>query len=291
MPFYTPLRYPGGKRKLANFIKLIVEYNDLFGAHYVEPYAGGAAIALSLLFEGHVSHIHINDISKPVYAFWYSVLYETENLCNLVESTDVTIHEWHRQRAIQDMASEAGLVELGFSTFFLNRTNRSGIIKGGVIGGKNQDGPYKLNARFNKQNLTSRIRRIANYRNQISICSEDAADFIRNTVSCLPPGTLVYLDPPYFERGKRLYENYYGSEDHEEIANILANLKQKWIVTYDNVPDIVRLYAQYRSHVYTLSYSAASRYKGSEIMFFCDALEIPPIANPVLVSKRICKGL
>lgn len=291
MPFHTPLRYPGGKRKLANFIKLVFEYNDLFGAHYVEPYAGGAAIALSLLFEAYVSHIHINDISKPVYAFWHSVLYETENLCNLVESTDVTIHEWHRQRAIQAMASEVGLVELGFSTFFLNRTNRSGIINGGVIGGKNQDGPYKLNARFNKQNLTSRIRRIANYRNQISICSEDAADFIRNTVSCLPPETLVYLDPPYFEKGKGLYENYYESEDHEEIANLLANLKQKWIVTYDNVPNIVGLYAQYRSRVYSLSYSAASRYKGSEIMFFCNQLEIPPIANPVLVSKRMCKGL
>jgi DNA adenine methylase len=286
MPFNAPLRYPGGKRKLANFMKLVLEYNELVGAHYVEPYAGGAAIALDLLLEGYMSHIHINDVSKSVYAFWFSALHETEALCDLIQSTDVTINEWHKQRAIQERADQKDLLALGFSTFFLNRTNRSGIIKGGVIGGKAQDSLYKLNARYNKENLVNRIRYIANFRGQISIYNEDAADFVRTVVAKLPFHALVYLDPPYFAKGKRLYENYYELQDHEEIANLVGKISQNWIITYDNVPEVRRLYASYRCLTYYFNYSAASRYRGSEIMFFCNGLEIPPVRSPVLVGKR-----
>jgi len=286
MPFYSPLRYPGGKRKLSNYIKLLLGQNDLLGAHYIEPYAGGAAVALELLFEGYASHVHINDLSRSVYAFWYTVLYETESLCSRIRETAVTMDEWHHQRAIQERAFEVPLLDLGFSTFFLNRTNRSGIITGGVIGGKNQNGYYRLDARYNVEDLTDRIRRLASHRSQVSIYDQDASVFITKVLPSLPHNTLVYLDPPYYSKGKDLYENQYEYKDHKRVSDLVSNIDQCWVVTYDNTPEIVQLYKGYRRVVYHLNYSAAERYGGAEVMFFCDGLTIPTVANPARVSSQ-----
>jgi DNA adenine methylase len=161
MRFNTPLRYPGGKGKLTGYIKLILNQNNLVGGHYVEPYAGGAGIALALLLDKYVSRIHLNDLNPAVHTFWRIVLDEPDALCKLISITDVTIEEWHKQKAIFADPKNHSPLEIAFSTFFLNRTNRSGIILGGVIGGKNQGGTWKLNARFNKPELIDRIDRVA----------------------------------------------------------------------------------------------------------------------------------
>jgi DNA adenine methylase len=286
MPFYSPLRYPGGKRKLSRFLKLVMMQNHLTGCPYAEPYAGGAAVALELLFAGLASQVHINDISRSVYAFWHSVLEETEDLCSRILQTPVTMDEWYRQRSVQDNASNADLLELGFSTFFMNRTNRSGIITGGVIGGKDQKGSYKLDARYNARELVSRIRRIAEHSAQITVYNKDAAEFLSTSLSELPINALVYLDPPYYEKGKDLYENQYGHSDHEVISGLVGTIQQHWIVTYDDAPSIRQMYKQYRHTTYQLHYSAAERYRGSEIMFFCDRLEIPHTDNPARINAR-----
>jgi len=287
MPFYTPLRYPGGKRKLANFFKIIIKKNRLSDGHYIELYAGGAAVALELLFDEFVSHIHINDLDRAIYAFWYTALYETGELCERIQNVNVTMDEWYRQREIQEQADNIPLLTLGFSTFFLNRTNRSGIILGGVIGGKGQDGPYKIDARFNKNNLIQRIKRIGRYRSRITIYNKDAADLINNTLPILPDRTLVYLDPPYYSKGKGLYKNSYKHQDHEQIAKLITEVGRRWIVTYDNTPKVRSMYANCPSIIYDLHYSAADRYQGSEVMFLCDTLELPTIDNPAKVSKRV----
>ncbi len=286
MRFPSPLRYPGGKGKLTNFIKLIFCENDLLGAEYVEPYAGGAGVALSLLFDEYVSRIHINDISNSLHAFWHAVLNETDTLCARIRETAVTMEEWHRQKAIQEHAHEVSLLDLGFSTFFLNRTNRSGILKGGVIGGKNQAGEYRLDVRYNVDDLTQRIRRIAYYRDRICIYNQDAGQFLMDVLSNIRSNALVYLDPPYYVKGEGLYENYYGHDDHAQIARLVSGITQKWIVTYDNVPEIVNLYPNYRHLTYDLSYSAAERYQGAEVMFFCNDLIIPHVSTPACISRR-----
>lgn len=286
MPFYTPLRYPGGKRKLANFFKIVIKKNGLSDGHYIELYAGGAAVALELLFDEFVSHIHINDLDRAIYAFWHAALYETEELCERIQNVSVTMDEWYRQREIQEQADGISLLTLGFSTFFLNRTNRSGIILGGVIGGKGQDGTYKIDARFNKSNLIQRIERIGRYRSRITIYNEDAADLIKNTIPILPDRTLVYLDPPYYSKGKGLYKNFYEHRDHKQIAKLITEVDRRWIVTYDNTPKIRDMYVNCPSIIYNLHYSAADRYQGSEVMFLCDALELPTIDNPAKVGKR-----
>ncbi len=287
MRYSTPLRYPGGKGKLSNYVKLIFQQNNLLDVHYAEPYAGGAGVALSLLFEEYASHIHINDLSLPIYAFWHSVLNETNSLCRLVQHTEVSIDEWRKQKLIQERARATSLLELGFSTFFLNRTNRSGIITGGVIGGKNQTGEWKLDARYNKENLIERIKKVARYRQRINIYNLDAAEFIQHVLPTLPTRALAYLDPPYYVKGQGLYENFYQHEDHENISNLVSGITHNWMISYDNAPEIMPFYKQYRSLVYHLNYSAADRYKGSEVMFFCDNLAIPKIKSPAKVSSRL----
>lgn len=284
MKYSTPLRYPGGKSKLANFIRLVFKENNCISDHYIEPYAGGAGVAFHLLFGGYVSHIHINDINKSIYAFWQSVLEDTDNLCRLIYDTSVNIENWLKQKQVQLHPEQCSTLEIGFSTFFLNRTNRSGIINGGVIGGKNQDGFWKLDARYNKTSLISRIERISRFGDSVTIYNQDAAEFITTAIPTLPLQSIIYMDPPYYTKGSDLYENHYKYSDHLTISKLANDIRQKWIVSYDDTPEVRDMYEQYRNMPYKLSYSAADRYKGSEIMFFSDNLIIPTVNNPAKVQ-------
>jgi DNA adenine methylase len=279
--YYSPLRYPGGKGRIANYVKLLLEQNLLLDGIYVEPYAGGASVAIDLLVNEYVSDIHINDIDYSIYSFWYSILNDTERLCEKIKNAQLTIEEWKKQRNIHRNTDEYPVLDVGFSAFYLNRVNRSGILTGGVIGGVEQNGKWKIDARFTKENLIKRIQIIADYKDRINLYNEDAVHLIKRLSKSLPKKTLYYLDPPYYDKGKELYVNYYKHEDHVDIANIVSKLRDKyWLVSYDNVAQIRRLYNKFRQHQYSLNYSAAKSKKGSEVLVFSDLLTIPEIENP-----------
>ena len=275
--FVSPLRYPGGKLKVVDYIKRLMEENNLCGGTYIEPYAGGANVALSLLLCKYAKRIKINDIDRSIYAFWHSVLMETEALCRMIQDTEVTMETWERQHQMQKNKKEAELLELGFSTFFLNRTNRSGILNGGVIGGKAQTGKYKIDARYNKKDLIERIEIIAAQANKIELTCMDAVALIKRYKRTPAAKTLCYLDPPYYVKGKDLYLNYYNDNDHRMIAETIMKYKGKWIVSYDAVEFIKKLYEDYRQTDYYLSYSAGNPSKGRELMVFSDGLIIPEL--------------
>ncbi len=285
---YSPLRYPGGKGRLSGFVQRMFEENKLLDGHYVEPYAGGAAVALSLLFMEYASHVHINDISKPVYYFWKAVLDDTDALCKMIRDKKVTVAQWKRQRNVLRDFRNHSYLEVAFSMFFLNRTNRSGIVHtGGMIGGYEQTGEWKLDARYNKPELINRIETIAAYSNRILVSNKDAEDFLSDTIPALPAKTLVFLDPPYFEQGHSLYENHYRPEDHVRLSGVVKkNLSRNWMISYDNHPEIQKAYKGCPKLVYSLSYSAARRYEGSEVMFFSDGLVVPRVRSPLDLSKR-----
>ena len=273
MKVLSPLRYPGGKAKIADFIKQVVKDNDLLDGVYVEPYAGGAAVALSLLMDEYVSRIIINDKDRSIYAFWYSVLYDTDRLCKLIEETPVTMETWWEQRTFQSVENKetTDLLTLGFSTFFMNRTNRSGIIKAGVIGGFDQRGNYKIDARYRKEDLIARIRRIASYADRIELHHEDAVDLVNHIAETAPENTILYLDPPYYQKGRGLYMNYYDDTDHERIRDVITHVVSlRWIVSYDNSAFIKSLYQSFRSQEFYLNYSANNNGKGTEVIFFSD---------------------
>lgn len=280
MRFNTPLRYPGGKGKLSNFMLNVIEVNNLSPIHYAEPYAGGAGLALKLLDLNVAERIILNDINLSVYAFWHSVLNNADTLCSMIYNTPVTMDEWYKQKEIINNTNKYDLLTIGFSTFFLNRTNRSGILKGGVIGGKNQDGEWKLDARYNKNDLISRIKNIHAEKDRIELFNLDAIEFINTVVIKLPENSLTYLDPPYYVKGKGLYINHYNHQDHVDVAKVVQSaIKTPWVVSYDNTSEIRDMYKT-QSLMYGINYSAQDRYKGSEAMFFSELLKIPATDNP-----------
>lgn len=275
----SPLRYPGGKSRVASYIRLVIESNGLTG-DYVEPYAGGAGVALSLLINDVVSKIHINDIDRGIYTFWTFVLGQPTDLCRRIYDAKLDVEEWMRQRAIQH-SSDPEPIDLAFSTFYLNRTNRSGIIqRGGVIGGLNQDGKWKIDARFNRLGLIKRIETIAAQASRVRVTQLDAVEFLDLFSRRSSTIALAYLDPPYYVKGKRLYPNFYEHSDHVAISERVFGLRFPWVVSYDNVEPIRQMYRERQRCDYGLRYSARERYEGQEVMFFSDCLEIPVGASP-----------
>lgn len=284
---FTPLRYPGGKAKLAEYVKNLMKENQLLDGEYVEPYAGGAAIALELLFHEYVSRIHINDVSRPVHAFWKSVLRYTDELCKLVIDTPLTVKSWDKQKHILENPTSHSELALGFATFFLNRTNRSGILNGGIIGGRDQTGPWKIDARFNAKELVHRIQSIAAMRGRIKLSRQDALKFLQAGIAKWPEKTLIYLDPPCYLKGRDLYYDFYEPKDHETVANFVTTTikKQRWIVSYDNAPAIRQLYRGCPHIVYDIGYSARSASQGSEVMFFGNGLSVTPVVGSIDLTE------
>lgn len=266
---YSPLRYPGGKSKIAPLIRLIMEKAEESRDIYIEPFAGGAGVALSLLIEGTVDQIVINDYDKAVYSFWRALKESPQELIRLIERTPLTIEEWKHQKNIYCTQNKKYSVELGFSAFYLNRTNRSGILSAGPIGGYNQTGNYSISARFNREALISRVQEIAKYRSQITVYNKEIRSFINGIVPKYQEHAFVYFDPPYYENGQRLYKNFFSPTDHFDIAqSIITGVNCPWVITYDDVPELRKIYAGFEQRQYNLNYSAANKGKGSEIIIF-----------------------
>jgi len=285
--YNSPLRYPGGKTKLVAYVLETLEINDLIGGTYVEPFAGGAGIAWYLLLNEKMKHVYINDLNTSIYAFWYCVLNNTQELSQLIMDTPVTIDEWHKQKLIQD-SSDATIIERGFSTFFLNRTNRSGIIKGGVMGGKNQDGKYKLDCRYNKEKLIKKIKSIANLKERITLTKKDAKVFLTDDIKNIEKKCLINIDPPYYVKGKGLYQNFFEHNDHYELRNVIRALDRPWIVTYDNAPEISDLYNDFSPLSFDLRYTAQTKRDGSEVIVYSPVLNRSPL-NPNISFDELKK--
>ena len=272
----SPLRYPGGKTCLYPLVSRILKDNRLERRHYAEPFAGGCGLALALLYGGHVSDVHINDVDASIWSFWHSVLEHTDELAYRIRNTPITIAEWQVQREIHLAMDASDPVTLGFATFYLNRTNRSGIIKAaGVIGGLDQSGPYKLDCRFNREDLERRVRRIAKYRNRVHLSSRDALTFVGDVSERLPKSTFFCIDPPYFSKGRELYTSFYNPEDHAVLASKIMGLGNPWVVTYDSVPAISKLYRDARQYQFNINYSVKTKRRGTELLIASKGLRLP----------------
>ena len=281
----SPLRYPGGKGSLYSALKLFVRANALTQGTYVEPYAGGAGAALALLVTGQVRRIVINDLDPSVYAFWAAIVAEPKRFCERIGKADLTVREWSRQKEIYSSGS-ADPFELGYATFYLNRTNRSGVLNGGPIGGMDQRGNYKIDARFNKEALAERVRVIGLHARNISVTNTDGLAVIRKYAR--RSSTFIYADPPYFDKAGSLYLNSFVSADHAKLAGCLNGYAgANWLLTYDNVPQVHDLYAGRRSLLFSLNYSAHRVLKAQEVMVLSDGLTMPPNADEFRASCRM----
>ena len=260
----------------------VVRANQISDGKYIEPYAGGAGIAWELLVTGVVRRVVVNDISPQLFAFWTSVIKHTDELCARIREVPLSVEEWDRQKAIFASPEDSSALELGVSCFYLNRTNRSGILNGGLIGGRSQQGSWRMDARFNREDLIRRISKIADCRKRVEVSSEDGVEFLRKRSHSFGEKDLIYVDPPYFEKGRMLYFDAYKPEDHAALADVLSELDgPSWVVSYDNVEAIRTLYECTPKIEYTIGYSARRRTYGREVMFFRDGMVIPDLVAPM----------
>lgn len=243
---------------------------------YVEPFAGGAGVGLRLLFDEYADEIVLNDLNPGIAAFWRCVFEEPDVLLERLDAAQPTIDEWHRQRTVygKELSDRA---DLGFATFFLNRTNRSGILNARPIGGLEQTGKWTIAARFDKKALAQRIRRLANYSSRVMICEEDGVKLLERYLG--DDELFVYADPPYLVQGDDLYLDTFSWRDHQRLATLLRDHDDGWFLTYDTDPRIPGdLYRGMRCARFSTSHTAAIQHVGSEYAVFADSLRVSSLA-------------
>ncbi len=279
----TPLRYPGGKSVMTPFFKNILQENNLGRVIYAEAYAGGAGTAINLLLENCVEGIKINDAAIGIFSFWFYLLKESDRFLDLFDKIDINLKEWQLQRKIFKQSAYP-CFELGFATFYLSRTNRSGILNAGPIGGQDPDSQdaasYKIDCRFNKPTLRNKLEKIIALKQKIEVTNLDALRFLK----ALPDNTIAYLDPPYYDQGKALYLNYYKHKDHLELSRYLEfEARFKWVLSYDNIEAIRRMYVEFPLYTFHLPYNAQDRKIGSELLTHSDDIRLP---TPLVIKRN-----
>lgn len=274
--FSSPFRYPGGKTRLASLLANVVESNFEKNEKVVlvEPYAGGAGASLALLFAGKVDEIIINDLDNAIYTFWKVAVTDTDYLIRKIRDTEVTVDTWSKQKRIYNNPKSDRA--LAFATFFLNRTNRSGIIEGGPIGGRNQTGKWKVDARFTKSTLIARLKKIKEYKSKIKVRNLDGITLLKRLEQHKNAKKyLIFLDPPYYQKGQSLYLNHYENTNHEQLANFLEkSYLKKWIMTYDDVTYIKKLYPKMEKRSFVISHHAHQTKLGKEIMISPQSIKL-----------------
>lgn len=264
----SPLRYPGGKFKIYEKVKNLILVNGYEDRVYVEPFAGGFGIGISLLVENIVPSVILNDYDSHIYNFWYSVIYDTENLLRLIIDTPISLDERQNQKR-NYMDPDTDILLDGFATLYLNRVNYSGIIKGGPLGGIDQSGKDKIDCRFNKRDICHKIEKIAQYKKKIKLYSKDASDLIKKHLVKMKAPLFLNIDPPYVEKGSKLYTNFFTKEDHVNFQKVIVNnldYKHPWIITYDNCSLIKFLYNKYHIQEYDIVHNAGGTVQGKEIV-------------------------
>ncbi|MFE4466422.1 DNA adenine methylase [Oerskovia sp. NPDC056781] len=284
MRYVSPLRYPGGKARLAPFISSLIEAQDRAPVSFAEPFAGGAGAALRLLVDGSVEKVYLNDLNLGIASFWRAVFEEGERLAQVIETTKVDLDTWRLARDVYQAGATETTFELGFATFLLNRCNRSGILDARPIGGFEQNGTWKIDARYNHVALAARVRKLWAYRDRVSVSALDGREFLTR-LSTDEPDVLVYVDPPYLVQGERLYLDSLSSGDHARLAKMLKSSDLRWFLTYDVDSRITEdLYQGLRAATFDIAHTAQRQHVGEEIVVFSNGLIIPDV--PLIGKSR-----
>jgi len=271
----SPLRYPGGKSALAGLLGRVRRLNGLGDRVIAEPFAGGAGASLTLLYLEETQEIYINDADPGICDFWWSLVNRAKPFVAMLSKTRVSMAEWRRQRDVYRGCGRVSRLRRGFSAFFLNRCNRSGIIiNGGPIGGVRQSGKWKVNARFNKAELRYRCEKVAEYGDRVHVSGHDGIDFIKSLDT---KSTFFFIDPPYFVKGQTLYLNSVDEEYHIALSGQLKIMSDAaWVLTYDDCPEVRRLYRGWaKIRPFSLRYAAAARRSGKEVLITPKWIRLP----------------
>lgn len=240
----SPLRYPGAKRWLADYITDAIRLNNLKPEVFVEPFAGGAGVSLQLLSNGVVNKIALGERDPLVASFWKVVFWDASWLTEQIGRIDVTLDRWKEMRRSKPRSDR----QRALKCLFLNRTSFSGILANtaGPIGGQTQQSRYKIDCRFYRDTLTARIEQAHALRDKVffvenctwqeTISKVRHAGFANDRV-------FYYLDPPFYNKADRLYRYCFTEEDHRTLHDALDGIDQPWLLSYDLHEHITRLYS------------------------------------------------
>lgn len=288
----SPLRYPGGKQALLDYFQVFMKANGLVRPHLFEPYAGGASIALGLLSRGLISGATLVERDPLIYAFWKCVKRHPALLCARIWDLEINMSTWRRFRSMlaDDALKKFDLVDLAIAGLFFNRTNFSGIIGANPIGGIGQSSKYAIDCRFNKYGIVNRIEAISKFTDNLTICHGDAISFLkrnRNRILALHElkKAIIYVDPPYYMQGRKLYRYHFIDRQHQRLADYLNACGLPWLASYDNHPFICDLFSKNKSVPIFLKYTVKINREADELLITnMSKLPLPP--NYFLINAR-----
>lgn len=250
--FVSPLRYPGGKRKLVDHIatKIVdaVERPLLF----IEPFAGGAAVSLNMLVQDWADHVVLADLDPLVGNFWRVVFgpqRQFDELRRWTETSAVTLKDWYEVKAMLC----ATPVEYAFKCLYLNRTSFSGVLnqRAGPIGGHAQASEYTVDCRFNKDRIFSGLDRLRDHRKRVVYAGvKDYRQIAKlkrvRDLMVRDQSVVWYLDPPFFRKAEYLYNKWFDHSKHLALKNWIENdLVGHWLLSYDNVPEALQVWGDH----------------------------------------------
>ena len=287
----NPLRYPGAKRSLINYIDNLIQANNLQRCSFFEPYAGSAVVGLELLQRGIIDRLILCEKDILIYSLWECVFNHTDELCERILRTPITIETWQQLTPLREaqQITDFPVIDLGFAGLFFNRTNFSGILKANPIGGMRQTSQYTIDCRFNKQKIIEIINNLSAYRNNVEVYCDDALNFMRQQNNrFLRETCFAYFDPPYYVKGSKIYRHYYKNQDHISLCRYVSQVHHlDWIISYDDAPYICALYgetgAQYRP--FFLDYSCASKVRAQGQELLISNLPLPPF--PIAKAREL----
>jgi DNA adenine methylase len=268
----SPLRYPGGKRRLVPFIAATLAANGLKPGLLAEPFAGGASVALELAATDVVERIALGDLDPNVADFWRVAFEDCDWLCGQVSSIEVNLKTWKRfkteeQRSARDRA---------LACLFLNRTSFNGALHdhAGPIGGQAQTSAYDLACRFPRERLIKRLRaceQLAGAGKVVFVTADDAVNVLalaRTRAKRNNWSLFYYLDPPFWAKSNRLYQFSFTSSDHKKLAQALRYVQEPWLLSYDVADQIKKLYEPHHALQQTveLLYTASQRAAYEELV-------------------------
>lgn len=253
----SPLRYPGGKIKMLPLLFQSLNKENL--QTFVEPFAGGAGAGLALLEANQIQNYILNDVDYGIYALFQTIKTCPNVLIEKIKNFASLNHNdfFEAKAKIQNQYIGCDLTEAAWSLLIANRLSYSGIIKANPLGGKNGT-QEQLLSRWNPAELIQRIKVIHSLSHRITVLNSDAKDVIEEYY--WSPHTTIFIDPPYYKKGKQLYTHYYNESEHNNLEELLFSLSAGCpgadiLLTYDNETFIKDLYWWAPSSKINLHYS------------------------------------
>lgn len=291
-PSVTPLRYPGGKSTLINYVENFLIANNINSdISMVEPFAGSASVTVGLLRDKKIYNAYINDSDPLIYSFWKTILNYNDEFVEMINSIDISLDEWleYQKYLIADPLSKFNQKELALAFFFLNRTSYSGIIKAGPLGGKKQLSKYNISCRFNKKMIIKKIQFLEQFNDKIEVYNRDGIDFMNNILND-NKDIFFYVDPPYYDVGRVLYREYFNDQKHIELSNYLKFIQeQPWLLSYNNHEFILKLYQNTKTQTVFLDYHSGNYHKNVKEYVFSNRF-LPSYEINIGGNNRIYEG-